>query len=133
MINNCRSVFDDECILAILALGRAKVEAAGDTIAYVYDKSSEPDRLGMKLVAARALAMLEDYRGEKTAVEALTYQKGDAKKAATIRQLGAMVLAETKDKSSLTALSGALDDSDPDVRIASALAILKTTQNTLPY
>jgi HEAT repeat protein len=133
MINNCRSVFDDECILAILALGRAKVEAAGDTIAYVYDRSNDPGRLGMKLVAARALAMLEDYRGKTVAVESLNYRRGDTKKAATIRQLSAMVLAEIKDKSTLPALTAAMNDSDPDVRIAASLAILKTAQDSLPF
>jgi len=133
MINNCRSVYDDECILAIMALARAKVEAAGDTIAYVYDRSGDPGRLGMKLIAARALAMLEDYRGEKVAVESLTYRRGDPAQAATIRQLAAMVLAEIKDKATLPALAEAMNDSNPDVRIAASLAILKTAQDSLPF
>jgi HEAT repeat protein len=125
MINNTRSVFDDECILAMLSLARANVESAGDMIAYVYERSGAPDRLGMKLVAARALAMLQDYRGKSMALNALTYRTGDAANAATIRNLAAMALGEMRDASTLTALERAMNDPSEDVRIAASLAVLK--------
>jgi HEAT repeat protein len=131
MVNNCRSVFDDERILAMMALARAKVEAAGDTFAYIYEKSSEPDRLGMRLVAARALAMLGDYRGRNVAEKALSYQADDPEKSATIRKLAAMALGEMNEPSSLAALQKALEDRDPDVRITAALAILKITRASM--
>lgn len=125
MINNTRSVFDDECILAMLALARANVESAGDMIAYVYERSGAPDRLGMKLVAARALAMLQDYRGKSVALNALTYRAGDPARAATVRNLAAMALGEMKDASTLSALERTMNDPNEDVRIAASLAILK--------
>jgi HEAT repeat protein len=133
MINNTRSVFDDECILAMLALARANVEAAGDMIAYVYERSGSSNRLGMKLVSARALAMLQDYRGKNVALDALNYRSGDAAVSATIRNLAAMALGEIRDASTLGALERAMNDSSEDVRIAAALAILKTVNAANPF
>ncbi len=133
MITYCRSVYDDECILAMLTLGQAKCDEAGDEIAYVYEKSGSPDRLGMRLVAARALAMLEDNRGRNTALAALQYNPGRLGPAATIRSLAAMALGEIKDKTTLGNLEQALSDNDSDVQIAAAIALLKTLQSDLPY
>lgn len=133
MVNNTRSVFDDECILAMLALARAKVDAAGDMIAYVYERSGAADRLGMKLVAARALAMLQDYRGKKTALNALNYRSGNAARSAVIRNLAAMALSEMGDASTLDALERAMSDPNEDVRIAAALAVLKIMNATSPF
>jgi HEAT repeat protein len=133
MITYCRSVYDDECILAMLTLAQAGCEEAGNEIAYTYEKSNTPDRLGMRLVAARALAMLEDYRGRNTALAALQYTAGRPEQAATIRSLAAMALGEMKDKTTLGNLEQALNDANPDVQIAAAVAILKTLQANLPY
>jgi HEAT repeat protein len=133
MINNTRSVFDDECILAMLALARANVEEGGDMIAYVYERSGSSNRLGMKLVAARALAMLQDYRGKNIALESLNYRSGNAAGSATIRNLAAMALGEIHDASTLGALERAMNDSSEDVRIAAALAILKTVNVANPF
>jgi HEAT repeat protein len=133
MMTYCRSVYDDECILAMLTLAQARCVEAGDEIAYVYEKSNTADRLGMRLVAARALAMLEDNRGRNTALAALQYNPSRLGSAATIRSLAAMALGEMKDKTTLGNLEQALSDNDPDVQIAVAVALLKTLQSDLPY
>jgi HEAT repeat protein len=114
----------------MLSLARANVEDAGDMIAYVYERSGAPDRLGMRLVAARALAMLRDYRGKGVALNALNYRTGDPARAATIRNLAAMALGEMKDASTLGALEQAMNDPSEDVRIAASLAILKIVNVT---
>ncbi len=132
MIGYCQSVYDDECILAILTIGRAKIEAGGNQVAYVYDRSPVPRRLGMKLVAARTLAMLDDYRGKQVALDALRYRSGPPAQSAGIRNLAAMALGEMADKAALPALRQALNDPDPDVQIAAALAILKIANAHLP-
>jgi HEAT repeat protein len=133
MMTYCRSIYDDECILAMQTLGQARCEEAGPDITYVYDKSNTADRLGMRLVAARALAMLGDDQGRNTAVAALQFNPGRLGPAATIRNLAAMALGEIKDKTTLGNLEQALSDNDPDVRIAAAAATLKTLQSDLPY
>jgi len=128
MINYCRSTFDDEVILAMLALGRAKCDEARQAITYVYEQSSKPSRLGMQLVAVRALAMLGDNRGRKVALRALRYRRGEPQEAARIRKLAAMAIAEMRDPDNLPFLEPALEDPDPDVGIAAALAILKSIE-----
>ncbi|MFA5865835.1 MAG: HEAT repeat domain-containing protein [Phycisphaerae bacterium] len=133
MINYCRSVYDDECILAMLTLAQARSNEALDQITYVYETSSSQDRLGMRLVAARALAMMGDNRGRNVALSSLQYYTGRLGQAATIRTLAAMALGEMKDKTTLGALEQALSDQDPDVQIIAASAILKTVQTNLPF
>jgi HEAT repeat protein len=125
MINCCSSAFDDEAILAMLALGQAGCSQAKEKITYIYEQSRSADRLGMQLVAARALALLGDDRGQQTAREALTYRTGDAQGAARIRNLAAIALSEMRDPNNLKYLQPLLDEEDPDVRIAGALAVLK--------
>jgi len=132
MITSCRSVYDDESILAMLALGRVKCMEAYDQILSTYEKNAAPERLGMRLVAARALAMMDDPRGRLEAINALFYKTGDAKRAANIRNLAALALGEMKDKSALGALEQVLTDPDPDVQIAAATAVLKIIKANLP-
>jgi HEAT repeat protein len=132
MITSCRSVYDDESVLAMLALGRIKCMEAYDQILNIYDKSASPERLGMRLVAARVLAMMDDNRGRLDAINALQYRSGDPKQSARIRNLAALALGDMKDKSSLGALEQTLTDPDPDVQIATATAILKIVKTNLP-
>jgi len=130
MLNYCRSAYDDEVILAMLALARAKCVEATEQIAYVYDESKTSQRLGMRLVAARALAALDDYRGRRDALNALRYRRGPADQSARIRKLGALALAEIADPENLAALKHGLNDPDGNVRIATALAILKSNSSS---
>ncbi len=123
-----RSYYDDERILAILALANAKVVEAKPPIIKIFDESKSRSRLGMKLISARALAMLGDFRGRETALDALDYKDKDKSKQTLIRKLAALALAEMpQDNYTLYKLSRKLTDPNPDVRIASAFAILKST------
>lgn len=126
MLSYCQSAYDDEAVLGMLALAEAKVSEAIDQIAYVYERSDDRSRLGMRLVAARALAALGDDRGREAALTALRYRRGPADESARIRKLAALALARMSDPANLGHLQGRLDDSDPDVQIAAALAILKS-------
>jgi HEAT repeat protein len=74
----CRSVYDDECILAMMTLAKIKCSEAVDPLGYIYEQSKSPERFGMRLVAARALAMLDDNRGREAALAGLhSYALGD--------------------------------------------------------
>jgi len=132
MITSCRSVYDDESILAMLTLGRIKCAEAYDHILGVYERSNKPERLGMRLVAARTLAMMGDNIGRLDAIRALSYRNENGVRSATIRNLAALALGEMKDKSALGPLEQALTDADADVQIASAAAILKIVKSNLP-
>jgi len=127
MLNYLRSAYDDEVILAMLTLARAKCTDPEiiERIGYVYEQSGDRRRLGMRLVAARALAALGDHRGRRDALKALRYRSGEPDQATRIRKLAAMALAETANRENLACLRAALNDANADVRIAVALAILK--------
>lgn len=125
MMNYCNSGYDDEAILAMLALAKANCTRASEKITYVYKRSAGRKRLGMRLVAARALAILGDDRGQAAARRALRYRSGKPEDAARIRKLAAMALAEMESTENLGYLRPVLDDVDPDVRISAAMAILK--------
>lgn len=123
-----RSYYDDEKILAILALAEAGVEEAKDRLIEIFQESSDPQRLGMRLVAARGLAMLGDMRGKNTAIKALNFKSKDSEKEKLIQTLSALALAYMpEDKHTLCALAEKLTDNNPQVRIAAAFAILKIT------
>ena len=94
----------------MLALAKAKVSTAQEPIAYVYEKSASQDRLGMKLIAARALAMFGDYRGKATAIYAIQFRTTRLGLAASIRTLATHALAEMKDPTVLNYLARALAD-----------------------
>lgn len=129
----CRSVFDDECILAMMTLARVRCMDAVEPLGYIFEQSRAPDRFGMRLVAARALAMLDDYRGRDAALTGLRYYSGRLGKASTIRTLAAMALGEMEDRTLLGPLEKTLADNDPDVQIAAAAAILKILQSAPTY
>jgi HEAT repeat protein len=133
MTNYTRSAFDDECILAMMSLARAKVQDAKEQIRYIFDKNNSSDRLGMRLIAARAMALLGDDTGKKDALSALTFKATRVGQPAAIRQLAAAALGEMKDPMTLPYLKQTLNDEDPDVRIASVTAILKINQSQLPF
>ncbi len=128
----CRSMYDDECILAMMALAHAGCKEAIDQLANIYETTKSRSRLGMKLVAARALAILGDNRGEQTAIKALYYHSRNARDTRDIRKLAALALSEMKDPSVLCHLKRTMNDPDADVQIASALAILKIINKQFP-
>lgn len=132
MLNYCRSGYDDEIALAVLALGQANCQEAREQIVYVFEDSSRSGRLGMRLLSARALAMLGDERGREDARGALGYRRSTSAtvSAQQIRHLAALALAAMPDPDDLPYLGPLLDDPDPDVRIAGALAILKSAEKT---
>ncbi len=123
----CDSMFDDEAAMALLALSNAGCTQAIDQIVKIYEKSDETKRLGMKLIAGRALAMLDDDRVEQAALKALTFRKGKGQEAAQIRKLACMALAEIGNANNLRYLAPLVDDENDDVRIAAALAVLRST------
>ncbi len=133
MLNSyCRSVYDDECILAMMALARAGCKEAIEQLGDIYEKTTSKSRLGMKLVAARALAILGDYRGKETAIRALYYKSNNERDNVNIRKLAALTLGEMKDTSVLCHLNRAMESPEPDVQIAAACAILKIISNRFP-
>jgi len=128
MLNYCRSGYDDEAILALQTLGRIGGDKAREQVAYVYEHSSGRQRLGMRLAAARSLAMLGDDRGYHDAVKALDYRRGSAEDSARIRVLAALALGEMGNKAALGKLKQAMEDENNEVRIAAASAILQITE-----
>ncbi len=133
MLNSyCRSMYDDECILAMMALAKAGCKEAIDQLADIYENTKSKSRLGMKLVAARALAILGDYRGKATAIRALYYHSSNERDNVNIRKLAALTLGEMKDTSVLCHLEKTLESPESDVQIAAACAILKIISNQFP-
>jgi len=130
----CQSVYDDESIMAMMVLARSAKkktltgddrEVASEQIADIFERTRQKDRLGMRLVAARALAMLDDNRGQNVALESLHFKSQDPNQVARIRKLAVLALAEMPDRAIIPQLALLLDDGDPDVRIAAAMAVLR--------
>lgn len=128
MANYARSGYDDEQIVGLLAIGEVGGDQWLDQVAYVYQQSRGSRRLGMRLVAGRALAMMGDDRGFGAAVRALSHKSGSSSESAQIRALAAMAVGQMSRPEALCKLRGLLEDLEDEVRVAAAGAILKITE-----
>ena len=111
--------------LGVLTGGEGGSRRLIDQVGQVYDQSNRKNRLGMRLVAARALAMLGDMRGFNATIKAAGQNNGPAGDSARIRMLAAWTVGEMGDRKALCSLQRLLVDADGQVRIAAACAILR--------
>ena len=128
MANYSRSGYDDEQILGLLTIGQIGGDQWLEQVAYVYQQSRGGKRLGMRLVAGRALAMMGDDRGFNTALRALSHKSGSSSESARVRALAAMAVGQMGRPEALCKLRSLLEDVDDEVRVAGACAILKISQ-----
>lgn len=124
---SCRSYFDDEASMALLAVGVIGDAKALDVVRRVYEDSKRPGRLGLRLVAGRAMALLGDTRAFAEAVDALDYRGKHPAMTQRIRALAALALGDMGDPAALRPLSQAMQDELMVVRIAAAKAVLHIT------